>query len=301
MKLLITGATGLVGKKLVALLLQKGHSVHYLSTSKVKIQSLSNYKGFYWDIKMGTIDKECIEGVDVIVHLAGASIAKRWTKEYKKEILESRVHSANLLYTLLKEQTHTVKHFVSASGTAIYPESIDGVYDETTIEKEKSFLSNVVQEWEQAADLFSQLGVKVCKLRTGVVLDRKEGALPEMAKPIQMGVGASMGKGTQIQSWIHIEDLVQMYSFVIDHQLEGVYNAVSPNPVSNAVLTRAIAKVLRRPLFLPNIPRFVMDLILGEMDYLLFSSKNLASYKIQKEGFVFQFPNIDSALEKIYK
>lgn len=301
MKLLITGATGLVGKKLVALLLQQGHCVHYLSTSKNKIQSLSNYKGYYWDIQKDEIDTSCIEGVEVIIHLAGASIAKRWTKQYKKEIIESRVHSANLLYSLLKEQTHKVKYFVSASGTAIYPGSIEVLYDETTIEKENSFLSNVVQEWELAADRFNQLGIKVCKLRTGVVLDRREGALPEMAKPIQLGVGANMGNGSQIQSWIHIEDLVQMYSFVINHQLEGVYNAVSPNPVSNAILTKAIARVLRRPLILPNIPRFVMNIILGEMDYLLFSSKNLASNKIQKEGFVFQYPNIDIALENIYQ
>lgn len=301
MKLLITGATGLVGKKLVALLLQQGHNIHYLSTSKNKIQSLPNYKGFYWDIQQGEIDASCIEGVEVIVHLAGATIAKRWTKAYKIEIVESRVNSANLLYHLLKDSNHTVKQFISASGTAIYPESIDKLFDESTEEREESYLSKVVQEWEAAADQFNNYNIKVCKLRTGVVLDGKEGALPEMAKPIQMGVGANMGNGKQMQSWIHIDDLVQLYSFAIQQQLAGVYNAVSPNPVSNAVLTKAIAKVLHKWLFLPNIPRFMMDLLLGEMDYLLFSSKNLSANKIQKEGFVFHFPNIDKALENIYQ
>jgi uncharacterized protein (TIGR01777 family) len=300
MKLLITGATGLVGKKLVALLLQQGHSVHYLSTSKTKIQSLPNYKGFYWDIQQGEIDASCIDGVEVIVHLAGATIAKRWTKAYKKEIVESRVKSANLLYQLIKNGDHTVKQFISASGTAIYPESFEKVFDESTVEQETSYLSTVVQEWEAAVDQFNNYNIKVCKLRTGVVLDGKEGALPEMAKPIQMGVGANMGNGKQMQSWIHIDDLVQIYSFAIQQQLAGVYNAVSPNPVSNAVLTKAIAKALHKWLFLPNIPRFMMDVLLGEMDYLLFSSKNLSADKIQKEGFVFQYPNIDTALENIY-
>lgn len=301
MKILITGATGLVGKELVKFLLAKNHTIHYLTTSVSKIESKTNYQGFYWNPELGKIDDNCLYEVDVIVHLAGANIANRWTNAYKQEIIESRILSSELLYNLVRKTPNQVKQFVSASGTASYPESFTKVYDETTIEAEDSFLSNVVKKWEESADRFQVLNLKVCKVRTGLVLSDKGGALPEMVKPIKMGFGAVMGNGKQMQSWIHIDDLVSLYSFVIEKQLEGVYNAVSPNPVSNNELTKAIAKVLKKPLWLPNIPEFVMKLILGEMSYLLFSSKNLSSEKIQSLGFKFEFPRIELALNNLYK
>lgn len=300
MKILITGATGLVGNELVKLLLAKKHTVHYLTTSKSKIESKPNYQGFYWNPEQGKIDENCLYEVDVIVHLAGANIAKRWTNTYKQEIIESRTLSSELLYNLVRKTPNQVKHFVSASGTAIYPESYNKVYDETIKETEDSFLSNVVKKWEESANRFQVLGIKVSKIRTGVVLSNAGGALPEMVKPIKMGFGAAFGNGKQIQSWIHINDLVEMYCFVIENQLEGVYNAVSPNPVSNIELTKVIATTLKKTLFLPNIPQFVMKLILGEMSYLLFSSKNLSSEKIQGLGFNFKFPKIEKAISDLY-
>lgn len=301
MKILITGATGLVGKELVKSLLAKNHTIHYLTTSVSKIDSKPNSQGFYWNPELGKIDENCLYEVDTIVHLAGANIAKRWTNAYKQEIIESRILSAELLYNLVKKHPNNVKQFISASGTASYPESITKNYDETTKETEDSFLSNVVKKWEESADRFQVLNLKVCKVRTGLVLSDKGGALPEMAKPIKMGFGAVMGNGKQVQSWIHLNDLVSLYCFAIEKQLEGVYNAVSPNPVNNAELTKAIAKVLKKPLWLPNIPEFMMRLILGEMSYLLFSSKNLSSEKIQNLGFKFQFPKVELALNDLYK
>jgi uncharacterized protein (TIGR01777 family) len=300
MKILITGATGLIGSELVKLLLSKNHSVHYLTTSNAKIKEEPNYKGFYWNPQEGKIDERCIDGVDAIIHLAGANIAQRWTNKYKQEIIESRTLSSELLFNLIKKSPNQVKQIVSASGTAIYPESISQVYDETTTESEDSFLSNVVKKWEESVDTFQVLGIKVCKLRTGIVLSNKGGALPEMVKPINLGFGAAMGTGKQIQSWIHITDLVAMYYFAIEKQLEGIFNAVSPHPVSNQELTKVIAKTLKKPLWLPNIPEFVMNLILGEMSYLLFSSKNLSSIKITNSGFQFQFPKIDKAINDLY-
>jgi uncharacterized protein (TIGR01777 family) len=300
MKILITGATGLIGSELVKLLLSKNHSVHYLTTSNAKIKEEPNYKGFYWNPQEGKIDERCIEGVDAIIHLAGANIAQRWTNKYKQEIIESRTLSSELLFNLIKKSPNQVKQIVSASGTAIYPESISQVYDETTTESEDSFLSNVVKKWEESVDTFQVLGIKVCKLRTGIVLSNKGGALPEMVKPINLGFGAAMGTGKQIQSWIHITDLVAMYYFAIEKQLEGIFNAVSSHPVSNQELTKVIAKTLKKPLWLPNIPEFVMNLILGEMSYLLFSSKNLSSIKITNSGFQFQFPKIDKAINDLY-
>ena len=300
MKILITGATGLVGKELVQLLLSKNHSVNYLTTSLSKIENKPNYKGFYWNPQQGKIDENCLYEVDVIVHLAGATIAKRWTNAYKQEIIESRILSSELLYNLVRKTPNQVKQFVSASGTASYPESFTKVYDETTKETEDSFLSNVVKKWEESANRFQVLGLKVGILRTGIVLSKDGGALPEMAKPIKLGLGAYMGNGKQMQSWIHIDDLVALYCFVIEKQLEGVYNAVTSNPVSNAKLTKVIAKKLKKPLFLPNIPQFLMKLILGEMSYLLFTSKKLSSQKIQDLGFEFQFPEIEQAIAAVY-
>jgi uncharacterized protein (TIGR01777 family) len=300
MKILITGATGLIGSELVKLLLSKNHSVHYLTTSNDKIKEEPNYKGFYWNPQEGKIDERCIDGVDAIVHLAGANIAQRWTNKYKQEIIESRTLSSELLFNLIKKSPNQVKQIVSASGTAIYPESISQVYDETTTDSEDSFLSNVVKKWEESVDTFQVLGIKVCKLRTGIVLSNKGGALPEMVKPIKLGFGAAMGTGKQIQSWIHITDLVAMYYFAIEKQLEGIFNAVSSHPVSNQELTKVIAKTLKKSLRLPNIPEFVMNLILGEMSYLLFSSKNLSSKKIIETGFRFEFPIIEKAISDLF-
>lgn len=300
MKILITGATGLIGKELVSLLIANNHSIHYLTTSKAKIEEKPNYIGFYWNPQQGKIDESCIYGVDVIIHLAGANIAKRWTKAYKQEIIESRTLSSELLFNLVKKTPNQVKQIITASGTAIYPESIDQVYDETTKETEDSFLSNVVKKWEASVNVFQVLGIKVCKLRTGIVLANQGGALPEMVKPIQLGLGSVMGSGKQIQSWIHINDLVALYNFALEKQLEGIFNAVTPNPISNEVLTKTIAKSLNKSLWLPNTPEFVMKLILGEMAYLLFSSKNLSANKVLDLGFQFQFPEIKQAIHHLY-
>lgn len=300
MKILITGATGMIGSELVKLILSKNHSVNYLTTSKSKIESKPNYNGFYWNPEQGKIDENCIYEVDAIIHLAGANISKRWTNAYKQEIIESRTLAAELLFNLIRKTPNKVKQFISASGTAIYPESHTKIYDESAVDTEDSFLSNVVKKWEESADRFQVLNIKVCKLRTGIVLSNKGGALPELVRPIKLGLGAAMGSGKQIQSWIHINDLVNMYYFVFENQLEGVFNAVAPNPISNKELTVAIAKVLKKPLFLPNIPQFVMKLVLGEMSYLLFSSKNLSSEKIKNAGFQFQFPKLKEALSELY-
>jgi uncharacterized protein (TIGR01777 family) len=301
MKILISGATGLIGSVLVKHLLEKKHSINYLTTSVSKIENKPNYKGFYWNPQEGKINENCIVDVDVIIHLAGANIAKRWTNSYKQEIIESRTLSSELLYNLVRKTAkHQVKHIVSASGTACYPESFTKVYNENTTETEDSFLSNVVKKWEESVNIFQTLGIKVCKIRTGIVLSNTGGALPEMVKPIKYGFGAAMGNGKQIQSWIHIDDLVALYIFAIEKQLEGVFNAVSPNPISNSKLTKVIAVILNKPLFLPNIPEFMMKLILGEMSYLLFSSKNLSSQKIMDIGFQFQFPEIKKAISDLY-
>lgn len=296
MKILITGATGLIGDALVKLLLQNNHQVHYLTTSLSKLVYHENERGFYWNPSTGEIDKNCIEGVDTIIHLAGASISKRWTKSYKQELIESRIVSANLLFSLLKKNPNQVKHFISASGTAIYPDSYEKVYDETSKEIDDSFLGNLVVRWEEAADQFELLNIKVAKMRTGVVLSKKGGALVEIIKPIKMGFGSGFGSGKQMQSWIHIEDIVNLYYFVIKNQIEGVVNAVSPIGMTNIEQTKIIAKLLKKSLFLPNVPQWVMRLVLGEMHILLFNNKIILPKKALKLGFTFNYPNPEDAL-----
>ena len=218
MKILITGATGLIGQELVAVFLEKGHTVNYLTTSKDKIISKPNYFGYYWNPKENSIDENCLINVDVIIHLAGASIAKRWTAAYKKEIIDSRINTAALLYKTLNNNPHQVKQIISASGTAIYPESEFEFYDESAKSTEQNFLASVVTKWEESVDAFQKLGIKVCKLRTGVVFANNGGALPEMVKPIKVGFGALMGNGKQIQSWIHCKDVASLYYFIIQKQ-----------------------------------------------------------------------------------
>lgn len=300
MKILITGATGLIGNELVSLLLQNGVSIHYLTTSKKKIENELNYKGFYWNPEQGIINENCLMGVDAIIHLAGATISKRWTNSYKQEIIESRLLSSSVLFNALKNHPNQVKQIVSASGTAIYPNNDKVIYDENSKQIDNSFLGNVVYKWEESADKFNSLGLKVCKLRTGIILSNKGGALKEMAKPIKMGLGSPFGTGKQMQSWIHIHDIAALYFFAISNDLEGVYNAVAPNPVSNEKLTMVIATVLRKPLFMPNIPKFMMKFFLGEMHELLFENRNLSAQKIIEKGFVFKYKTVEKALENIY-
>ncbi len=300
MKILITGATGLIGTEITTLLLQKGIQVHYLTTSAKKIVSEPNYKGFLWNPSHGTIDENALIGVDSIIHLAGASIANRWTESYKEEIVESRTFTADLLFNVLKNNPHQVKQLVSASGTAIYPSSLTEIYIEENTKTEDGFLSNVVLKWEKGVDKFQQLGINVCKLRTGIVLSNKGGALIEMAKPIRFGVGSPIGSGLQMQSWIHVYDLANLYFFAVENNLNGVYNAVAPNPISNKTLTNAIAKQLHKPLFMPNVPKFVLKLMLGEMHEILLSSQNVSNKKIMNAGFQFQFKIVEKALSNIF-
>ena len=301
MTVLITGATGLVGQELVNLLLQNGYTIHYLSTSKSKLVSQNNYKGFFWNPKKSEIDTNALTGVEVIIHLAGANVAKKWTTAYKEEIIESRVLSTQLLYQTLQKNSHQVKQIISASAVGIYPDSLTDIYHETDLDIDVSFLGNVVKQWENEVSQFEKLEIIVSKIRIGIVLAKNGGALQEMAKPIKYGVGAAFGSGEQYQSWIHVQDLVAIFQFVMENRLPGIYNGVAPYPVTNSELTKAIAKTLGKPLFLPNIPKFAMKLILGEMHQILFSSQHVSCRKLLDENFQFKFASLDKALNDLLK
>ncbi len=302
MKILITGATGLIGKEIVKRCDEQDFSVHYLTTSKEKIKSEHNYKGFYWDPKKDIIDVNCFTDVDAIINLAGASISERWTKSYKKVVLESRVESLNCLKKGLSNvRNHHIKHIVSSSAVGFYPDSFTKYYEESWDVASPTFLGEVVSAWESAADEFSELGLFVSKVRTGLVLDDKEGALPQIVKPTNLGLGAPFGSGEQWQSWIHVYDLSKMFVYIIQNELDGVYNGVAPNPVSNTELTKVIAKTMHKPLFMPNIPEFLMKMVLGEMHILLYESQRVCSKKIVDAGFDFTYSNVQPAVEDLLK
>jgi uncharacterized protein (TIGR01777 family) len=263
--------------------------------------SNSSYKGYYWNPKTAEIDVAAFTDVDVIVHLAGANVAQRWTTDYKEEIIQSRVLSTQLLFKILQQITHKVTQIVAASAIGIYPNSLSSIYHETDLDIDDSFLGNVVKRWENEVSQFEKLVMVVTKIRIGIVLAKDGGALKEMAKPIRMGLGAAFGSGQQYQSWIHIHDLAAIFYFVIQNKLAGVYNGVSPYPVTNEDLTKAIAKTIEKPLFLPNIPQFVMKLILGEMHEILFSSQHVSSRKLLDENFQFKYASLDKALAELLK
>ncbi|WP_291866862.1 TIGR01777 family oxidoreductase [Maribacter sp.] len=300
MKVLITGATGLVGREIVAQCLSKNIEVHYLTTSRAKLENAKEYQGFYWNPSKGEIDTNCFLGVTAIINLAGSSIATRWTSRNKKQILDSRINSlATLRKGLQTVDSSSVNSFISASAIGVYPNSLSNYYLEDEKEIDSSFLGEIVHAWEQETDAFNIFDFPVAKIRIGLVLSQKGGALPKLMKPIENYFGAAFGTGLQWQSWIHVKDLARMFLFVSENKLAGIFNGVGPNPVSNSKLVGEIAKALQRPLFLPNIPEIVMRLILGRMSYLLFVSQRVSSKKIEEEGFVFFFPNVCLAVERI--
>ncbi|HTN20105.1 MAG TPA: TIGR01777 family oxidoreductase [Pelobium sp.] len=297
-KILITGGTGTVGKKLSALLTQKGHEVVLLSRNP-KQNAL--YKTFKWNVKNQEIDTACIQGVDTIIHLAGAGITgKRWTNERKETIIKSRTDSIALIYKLLKENKHSVQTIVSASATGYYGDrGNEWMFEES--EPSQDFLGKCCIQWEKAVDEGISLGLRVVKFRTGVILEKDSGALQKIAQPIKYGFGAPLGNGKQWISWIHLNDVSEMYAFGVENEfLQGAFNMCNPQPITNATLTKAIAKQLHKPLWLPNVPAFALKLALGEMSTVVLESTKASSRKIEEIGFEFSYPNIEKALQEIY-
>lgn len=299
MRVLITGATGLIGQEIVKICHGKNISVNYLTTRKSKLVKDENYQGFFWNPNEKEIDTACFDNVEAIIHLAGASVSNRWTNNYKKEIISSRTETTALLIHTLKNIKHSVKQVVSASAIGIYPDSLTNYYDQAHNEINGSFLGQVVSVWEQAVNQFETIDIVVSKIRIGLVLSDKGGALKEIIKPIKLGLGSAFGNGEQWQSWIHITDLANMFLFLLENRIEGVYNGVAPNPVSNSELTKTAAAVLKKPLFMPNIPKFAMKLVLGEMHIILFESQRVSAKRIMNKGFYFECNCLSTALKDL--
>ncbi|WP_412850725.1 TIGR01777 family oxidoreductase [Chryseobacterium sp. PMSZPI] len=290
---LITGASGMIAQEL-AKKIGNEYDIRFLTRKKEHINE------FEWDIKRKTVDEAAFENLSHIIHLAGANISeKRWTAERKKELISSRVDSAALLRHILTKKEIRLKSFISASGINFYgTNTTDKIYAESD-PPGHDFLSEVVVLWENAADHFKEHNIaeRVVKIRTAVVLSETEGALKKMIPPIQYYIGSPLGSGKQYMPWIHIEDICSMYEFALKNSnIHGAYNAVSPQHITNEQLTKEIAKVLKRPLLMPNVPAFILKLMFGELSTAILEGSRASSQKIRETGFHFKFPDLKEAL-----
>ena len=299
--ILITGGTGLVGTALCSTLLAKGYRVIILSRGGANRQQANiNLSYAHWDIKKQQIDIEAIQAADYIIHLAGAGVMdKKWTNDYKKEIISSRADSGRLIVESLKNNINKVKAIISASAIGWYA-ATGNIHTEEE-PADDNFLGQTTKLWEDSMKPVLQMDKRLVKLRIGIVLSKEGGALKEFMSPLKFGVAAILGNGKQMISWIHIDDLCRLFLYAIENTaVKGVYNAVAPNPVNNKTLTLSLAKKMRPGFFLPvHVPEFVLKIMLGGRSIEILKSNTVSSKKIQDSGFQFQFENIDAALENI--
>ncbi|MDO1449086.1 TIGR01777 family oxidoreductase [Rhodocytophaga aerolata] len=295
---LITGGTGLVGQRLTQLLLQEGYQVSYLSRSKEPINGVHVYA---WDIENGSIENGAVEKADYIIHLAGAGVAdKRWTSSRKREILESRTKSADLLYKTLQRGSHQVKSVIAASAIGYYGYDTGNALITEDSPAGDDFLADVCQQWEFSVGQIRQLGIRTVSFRIGIVLSPQGGALAKLLQTIKVGAGAAIGSGKQYFSWVHIEDVCRAFmKAMTDDTMEGIYNLTAPNPVTNEQLTKQTADVLEKPLLLPNVPGFALKLGMGEMANAVLGGSNVSSQRLQATGYHFLFPELKPALEDL--
>lgn len=300
MNVLITGGSGLVGTRLTQILLANGFTVSHLSrkptntTGKVKI--------YHWDIENGIIDEKALLEADYLVHLAGAGIAdEKWTEERKKEIIDSRTKSLRLITASLQTLPHKIQAFTSASGIGFYGADTGEEHISEQYTAGDDFVAECCTQWEAVADEIQNLGIRTSKLRIGIVLSTKGGALPKILLPVRFGVGAALGTGKQYQSWIHIDDLCELFiKSLTDESMNGVYNAVAPKPVTNYELTKTSAEILKRPFFMPNVPAWTLKLVFGEMSIIVLGGNYILNQRISLEtDFQYQYTTVKKALESL--
>lgn len=296
--ILVTGATGLIGSRIVRNLQQRGHAIKILTRDPSRVK---NAEAFYWDIETGQIDAKCLEGIDTIIHLAGAGIAdKRWTKKRKQEIVDSRVQSTRLLFKTIEDNVVKIETIISASGAGYYGNRGDDILTEES-SNGTGFLAECCKQWEDAIDEGNKFCERVIKLRIGIVLTRHGGALVELEKPVNFFAGAALGSGKQWIPWIHLYDMISIFEKVVEDQsYKGVYNTSSPFPVTNSEFTRAMARKLFRPVWPVNVPEFILKAMLGEMSEIVLISDRNSAQKLLNAGFQFRYPALDDALTEIY-
>jgi len=293
-KVLITGGSGLIGRRLSFLLKSRGYEVRILSRSN---NPKNNYKTFVWNVSEQYINDSAFEGLKHIIHLAGAGIAdKRWSEKRKKEIIASRVASTNLLYNSVKRLKTPLNSFISASATGYY----GAITSETIFEEKdkpaKDFLGKVCSLWEDSIFQFNEIKIRTVALRTGIVLSKDGGALKKMKTPII----TSLGNGKQYMPWIHIDDLCELYIKAIeDEQFKGAFNAVSPEHISNLSFSKKISKIFNYPFLALGAPSLILQIVFGEMSTIILNGSRISANKIKQAGFKFKFENLEKALKNL--
>ena len=295
---LITGGSGFLGTALSELLVKKGYEVRHISRQR---NPNSTYKNFLWNLHEGAVDPKAFSGVDFIVHLAGENISeKRWSVKRKHVLVDSRVKTAQLLKEKMLEQGVRINAFISASGTGYYKVNSGVDYLSEEAPADERFLGNCCVQWEAAADNFTPLAERVIKLRIPMVLAKNGGGLKKLTPLVNLGLGAAFGSGKQIVSWVHIDDLCNAFLTCIENNsINGVYNVVAPEQVTNELSIGGIARVLGRPFFLPNVPRFLLQILLGELSSSLLEGCAVSSKKLIATGFVFKYKTLDEAIKNL--
>lgn len=297
--ILITGGSGMIGRRLSKMLLDKGYEVIWLSREKHIKAEIPRYK---WNLLTGEIDEEALEEADVIVHLAGVGIADgKWTEARKRMIVGSRVRSAHLILDKLKKMDTKMDAFISASAVGYYGAvTTDKVFMEDD-DHAKDFLGETCNEWEEQTKQFTtDMGIRSVSIRTGVVLSKDSELIKKAVLPTRFWIGAPLGKGTQYMNWIHIDDLCKIYIKAIeDETMSGAYNAVAPEDTTNGQFMKTIADLLHKPMFLPRVPEFVFKLFLGEASQIILEGSRVSAQKIQNAGYDFKYKTLSKALKQI--
>jgi uncharacterized protein (TIGR01777 family) len=296
MYIAITGASGLIGRRLLREFTSAGHTLHVLSRH-AGTNLPAGVKLSVWDPAKGAPPQECLEPADAVIHLAGEPVAQRWTSEVKQRIRQSRVEATRGLVEAMRGLSHRPATLVSASATGYYGPRADEILDESS-PPGPGFLPEVCVGWEREAQGAAALGIRVVRIRIGIVLDPRGGALARMLPPFRLGVGGRLGSGRQWMSWIHLTDLVEMIRFAIEQPTQGVLNGVSPAPVTNREFTSELAHAVHRPAIFP-VPALALRVIFGEMSKVLLESQRVIPRAAEGAGFRFRFPTLRPALEDL--
>ncbi len=298
-KILIGGGSGFIGSALGVFLENRGFEVAILSRKT----NHSTFKTFNWDYESNYIDRQSVEYADVIINLVGENVgAGRWTKNRKRKILESRIKTTQLLFDAVKNCLSPPRQIVSASAIGIYGLKNDGVKCDEGSPPGNDFLAGVVRAWEYEVLKFRELGLRTSILRLGLVLSTQGGALPKMMKPTYIGLASALGDGRQIMPWIALDDLLEMFYFVMrNERINSVYNAVAPEIINNCEFMKMLAEKMGKPFFMPPVPAFVFKVLWGEMSQILLCGRAISTDKIQDEGFEYKYLRFGSFLEKQLK
>jgi uncharacterized protein (TIGR01777 family) len=299
MRVTLTGVTGFIGARLAAELTSAGHELRVLGRRRPP-QLPQSTEFFSWDSSLGEPPAESLEGSDAVVNLAGEPVAQRWNAEVKRRIRDSRVDGTRHLVNALSTLSRRPRTLINASAIGIYGSRGDEILTESSSHGD-DFLAGVTEDWEGAADLAEALGIRVVKLRIGIVLGKEGGALAKMLTPFRFGVGGRLGSGKQWMSWIHVEDVIRLILFAIENPaVRGPLNVAAPNPATNAEFTRQLAAALHRPAIFP-VPAFALGIVFGEMAGVLISSQRALPQSALAAGFRFQHPDLPEALAAILR